>query len=423
MALAAVTNTDSDAVLRKTYAASIKSLLYGDDSRFLLGALKKTKGGGESFTVPVIYGGQPGRSKTWANANANKALSKKVKFSMDWTEDFAQAIVNNTAISLSQGPGGAVSLKMAEIQAATETLANSIEHSLIRSSYNEIGQIASITGGSNNIVTLVSRSDANIVDIGQSHVATASLSTGSLKAPTTPPVVSAVDRDAGTITYVASVIGGTPWAVGDYIVQAGDLITPGTPVSCFGIGAWLPLVAPSGIDIGGVDRSVQPQALAGVRLDGRGKSAKEQVFDLVTRVGDAGGKGDYILATNDFVGRLVKEIEGTTNYYKVPARDLDGEIAGIFYEAVIVAGPKGPLKVKGSPFMYSDRIFSLTMDTWEMRISGEGNSKDPIFNGTYCSTNSPMIDDPSSDSQIARLKALFLLVCNAPQKNGVTQIA
>jgi hypothetical protein len=76
---------------------------------------------------------------------------------MDWTEDFAQAIVNNTAISLSQGPGGAVSLKMAEIQAATETLANSIEHSLIRSGYNEIGQIASITGGSNNIVTLVSR--------------------------------------------------------------------------------------------------------------------------------------------------------------------------------------------------------------------------------------------------------------------------
>jgi hypothetical protein len=33
MALAAVTNTDSDAVLRKTYAASIKSLLYGDDDR------------------------------------------------------------------------------------------------------------------------------------------------------------------------------------------------------------------------------------------------------------------------------------------------------------------------------------------------------------------------------------------------------
>jgi hypothetical protein len=423
MALAAVTTTDSNAILRKTYADSVKTLLYGDDSRFLLGALKKTKGGGESFTVPVIYGGQPGRSKTWSNANANKGLAKKVKFSMDWTEDFALALVNNSAISLSQGVGGAVNLKMSEIKSATETLANSIEHSLIRSSYNEIGQIASITGGSNNIVTLVSRNDVNIVDIGQSHVATTSLSTGSLKAPTTPPVVASVDRDAGTITYQASVIGGTPWAVGDYIVQAGDLVTPGTPVSCFGIGAWLPLVAPSGIDIGGVDRSTAPQQLAGVRVDGRGKSAKDAVFDLVTRVGDAGGKGDYILATNDFVGRLVKEIEGQTVYQKVPARDVDGEIAGIFYETVVINGPKGPLKVKGSPFMYNDRVFSLTMDTWEMRISGEGNSKDPIFNATYCSTNAPMIDDPNGDNQIARLKALFLLVCNAPQKNGVTQIA
>jgi hypothetical protein len=422
MALPAVTNQDSDAVLRKTYANSIKSLLYGDDARFLLGAVKKTVGGGESFTVPVVYGGQPGRSKTFASALANRALAKKVKFSMDWTEDFVQAIVNNSAISLSKGVGAVVNLKMQEIQSATETLANSIEHSLIRSGYNEIGQILSITGGSNNIVTLASRTDANIVDPGQSHVAAVSLASASLKAPTTPPVVLSVDRDAGTITYVASVIGGTPWAVGDFIFQAGDKLDAGT-LSCFGLGAWFPLVAPSGADIGGVDRSVSPQALAGVRVDGRGKSAKEAVFDLVTRIGDAGGKGDVVLATNDFVGRVVKEIEGATSYYKMPAQDADGPIPGIFYETVLINGPKGPFKLKGSPFMYSDRIFGLTMDTLEMRIAPEGTSKDPIFNGTYNSTNSPMIDDPTTDSQIARLKALFLFVCNAPQKNGVSQIA
>jgi hypothetical protein len=422
MALPGISNQDSDAVLRKTYANSIKSLLYGDDSRFLLGAVKKTVGGGESFTVPVVYGGQPGRSKTFASALANRALSKKVKFSMDWTEDFVQAIVNNSMISLSKGVGAAVNLKIQEIASATETLANSIEHSLIRSGYNEIGQILSITGGSNNIVTLASRGDANFVDPGQSHVAAASLAAASLRAPTTPPVVQSVDRDAGTITYVASVIGGTPWAVGDFIFQTGDKIDAGT-LSCIGLGGWFPLVAPSGIDVGGVDRSVAPQALAGVRVDGRGKSAKEAVFDLVTRIGDAGGKGDLVIATNDFVGRLCKEIEGATTYYKMPAQDADGPIPGIFYETVLVNGPKGPFKVKGSPYMYSDRIFGLTMDTLEMRVAPEGTNKDPIFNGTYNSTNSPMIDDPSTDSQIARLKALFLFVCNAPQKNGVSQIA
>ena len=422
MALPIIANQDSDAILRKTYAASLKSLLYGDDSRFLLNTLKKTIGGGESFTVPVIYGGQPGRSKTFGTALANRALAKKVKFSMDWTEDFVQAIVNNSAISLSKGVGGAVNLKMSEIESATTTLANSIEHSLIRSGYNEIGQILTITGGSNNIVTLASRNDANIVDPLQSHVAAASLAGASLKAPTVPPIVQSVDRDAGTITYVASVLGGTPWAVGDFLFQAGDKVDAGT-LSCFGLGAWFPLVAPSGIDIGGVDRSVAPQALAGVRVDGRGKSAKEALFDLVTRVGDAGGKGDVVLATNDFVGRVCKEIEGATVYAKMPAQDADGPIAGIMYEAIQINGPKGPFKLKGSPFMYNDRIFALTMDTLEMRIAPEGTSKDPIFNGTYCSTNNPMIDDPTTDSQIARLKALFLLVCNAPQKNGVSQIA
>lgn len=417
MALPAVTNADSNAVLRKTYAASMKTLLYGDDNRFLLGAMKKTRGGGESFSVPLTYGGQPGRSKTWASANAFKGLSKKVKFQMEWTEDFAQAIVNNTAISLSKdGVGGVVNLKMAELANATETLANSIEHSLIRSGYNEIGQIAA-GGISGQVVTYASRVDTNFIDVGQSHTPFASLAAATTNRA--PAVVAAVDRDAGTVTYTGAL---TNWAPADFVFQTGDKIDANT-LSCIGLGGWFPLVAPTGADVGGVDRSVAAQQLAGVRMDGRGKSAKEAVFDLITRIGDAGGKGDTILATNDFVGRLVKEVEGTTVYEKVPAQDSDGPIAGIFYETIKINGPKGPFKLKGSPYMYADRIFGLTMDTLDMRIAPEGTNKDPIFNGTYCSTNSPMIDDPSSDSQIARLKALFLMVCNAPQKNGVCQIA
>jgi len=414
MALPAVTTADSNAVLRKTYASSMKTLLYGEENRFLLGAIKKTIGGGESFTVPVTYGGQPGRSKTWARASANKGLSKKVKFQMEWTEDFCQAVVNNSAISLSKGVGAVVNLKMAELANATETLANSIEHSLIRSGYNEIGQIAAINS---QVVTYASRVDVNFVDNGQVHTPFASLAASTTNRASA--TVSAYDRDAGTVTYTGAL---TNWTVGDFIFQDGDKVDAGT-LSCLGLGAWFPLVAPSGADIGGVDRSQAPQQLAGVRVDGRGKSAKEACFDLITRVGDAGGKGDVILATNDFVGRLVKEIEGQTEYEKMAAQDADGPIAGIFYETVKINGPKGPFRLKGSPYMYSDRIFALTMDSLEMRIAPEGTSKDPIFNGTYCSTNSPMIDDPASDSQIARLKALFLLVCNAPQRNGVCQIA
>ena len=416
MALPAVTTQDSNAVLRKTYANSIKSLLYGDDARFLLGAIKKTIGGGESFTVPVVYGGQPGRSKTFASALANRALAKKVKFQMEWTEDFVQAIVNNSAISLSKGVGAVVNLKMQEIQSATETLANSIEHSLIRSGYNEIGQIAA-GGISGQVVTFASRTDVNFIDVGQSHTPFASLAAASTTRAAA--VVASVDRDAGTVTYTGAL---TNWAPADFVFQTGDKIDANT-LSCIGLGGWFPLVAPVGIDVGGVDRSVAPQALAGVRVDGRGKSAKEAVFDLVTRIGDAGGKGDVVLATNDFVGRIVKEIEGATSYYKMPAQDADGPIPGIFYETVVINGPKGPFKLKGSPFMYSDRIFGLTMDSLEMRIAPEGTSKDPIFNGTYNTTNSPMIDDPSTDSQIARMKALFLFVVSAPQKNGVAQIA
>lgn len=426
MALPIISDANNNSLLRRTYADSVKTLLYGDEDRFLLGAIKKTVGGGESFEVPVIYGGTPGRSKSWDRANANKGLSKKVKFKMDWTEDFALAKVNNSAISLAKqtgpGKGAVVSLKMTELKVTTETLANSLEHSLIRSSYNEIGQILTITGGSNNIVTFANRNDTNFIDPGQSHVAAASLAAASLKAPTVPPIVAGVDRDAGTATYAASVLGGTPWAVGDFIFQDGDKVDA-NPLSCFGIGAWLPLVAPSGIDIGGIDRSVAVQQLAGVRVDGRGKSAKEAVFDLITRVGDAGGKPGVILATNDFVGRVVKEIEGATEYGKIQARDADGPIPGIFYTTVKFNGPKGPCEMKGHPYMYADRIFALTMDTWEIRVAPEGTNKDPIFNATYCSTAAPMLDDQASDSQIARIKALFLLVCNAPQKNGVAQIA
>ena len=415
MALPGITDPNSDALLKKTYASTMKSMLYGENKRFLLGAFKKTAGGGESFTVPVEYGGQPGRSATFANALANRSLSKRVKFSMDWTENHAQAIIRNTDIELSKGAGAVVALKMAEIKSSTQTLANSIEHALIRSGFNEIGQIAA-GGIAGQVITMASRTDTNIVDVSQVLVSANAINSASLNGG--PVVVSAVDRDAGTITVTGSL---ASWAAGNYIFQQGDQLGSATAINCIGVGGWIPLVAPAGIDVGGVDRSVAPQALAGVRVYGRGKSAKEAIFDLVTRVGDAGGSPDVLLCTNDFVGRLVKEVEGSTVYAKTEAQDLDGGV-GIFYESVVLHGPTGSLKVQGSPFMYADRIFALEMSSWEMRL-GNGVAKDPVYNNTYCSTSAPMIDDPSSDSQIARLKALFLLVCNAPQHNGVSQIA
>jgi hypothetical protein len=419
MALPGITDANTDAILKKTYASQMKSMLYSGQKRFLLGSIKKTIGGGESFTVPVEFGENPGRSITFANALANRGKTTKVKFSMDWTENHAQAIVRNTDVSLSKGIGGVVNLKMNEIKGATTTLANSVEKTLIKSGFNEYGQILTVAGA---VVTFASRGDTNAISPGQAHVAANAINAASLKAPTVPPVVLSVDRDAGVVTYTASVATGTAWANGDYVFQQGDQLGSATPTAVIGIGGWIPLVAPAGIDIGGVDRSVMPQQLAGIRLDGRGKSAKEAVFDLVTRVADAGGEPDVILASNDFVGRLVKEIEGTTTYMKTEATDAEGPV-GIFYESVQLMGPAGPLKVQGHPFMYSDRVFALTMESWEIKTAGEGGSKDIVYNNTWCSTSSPMIDDPSGDNQIARLKALLLLVCNAPSHNGVTQIA
>jgi hypothetical protein len=418
MALPGIADQNQDAILRKTYASQMKSMLYQGNKRFLLGSVKKTIGGGESFTIPIEFGGQPGRSATFSVALANRAVSKKVKFNLDWTENFVQAIVNNSMVSLSKGVGAVVNLKLNEIKAATTTLANAVEHSLIRSGFNEIGAIASVAGSAPGVYTMVNRSDTNIVDIGQVLVAANAINSASLNG--VAQVVTAVDRDAGTIT-TSSVT--TSIVAGNVLFQQGDQLGSATPLLCVGIGGWLPILAPAGVDVGGVDRSQAPQALAGVRMDGRGKSAKEAIFDLVTRVADAGGEPDVILCTNDFVGKLVKEIEGSTVYAKTMAKDSEGDVADIFYEAVVLHGPTGQLKVQGHPYMYADRIFALTMDSWEMKIAPEGTAKDPIFNGTYCSTNSPMIDDPSTDSQIARLKALFLFGCNAPQHNGVSQIA
>ena len=418
MALPGIADQNVDAILRKTYANQMKSMLYGGSKRYLLSTIKKTIGGGESFTIPIEFGGQPGRSATFANALANRAVSKKVKFNLDWTENFVQAIVNNSMVSLSKGVGAVVNLKMNEIKAATTTLANAVEHSLIRSGFNEIGTIASVAGSAPGVFTMVNRSDCNIVDVGQVLVAANAINSASLNG--VAQIVTAVDRDAGTIT-VSTVT--TSIVATNVLFQQGDQLGSATPLLCVGIGGWLPILAPSGVDVGGVDRSQAPQALAGVRVDGRGKSAREAIIDLVTRVGDAGGEPDVILCTNDFVGRLVKEVEGATVYAKTEARDSDGTVANIAYEHMVINGPMGPLKIVGHPFMYADRIFALELESWEMKIAPEGTSKDPIFNGTYCSTNSPMIDDPSTDSQIARLKALFLFGCNAPQHNGVSQIA
>src|SRR6202142_3744155 len=198
MSLPGIADQNQDAILRKTYASQMKSMLYQGNKRFLLGSVKKTIGGGESFTIPIEFGGQPGRSATFATALANRAVSKKVKFNLDWTENFVQAIVNNSMVSLSKGVGAVVNLKLNEIKAATTTLANAVEHSLIRSGYNEIGTIASVAGSAPGVYTMVTRADTNIVDIGQVLVAANAYTSASLNGA--PQTVTAVDRDAGTLT-------------------------------------------------------------------------------------------------------------------------------------------------------------------------------------------------------------------------------
>jgi hypothetical protein len=225
--------------------------------------------------------------------------------------------------------------------------------------------------------------------------------------------VIAINKSAGTVTVSATSGGsaGTPvgWVNNDFLLVQGD-----NNLKVKGLQAWLPFTAPtSGDNFFGVDRSVDPVALAGVRYDGSQQTIEEGLQDGLKEVSLYGdGSTDIVIMNPDSMTNLIKSLGSKVVYVDLQAN------AQIGFKGVMIEGPRGPVKVladRNCPALFA---YALQLDTWELGSVGDA----PMIL-TYDKEGLQMLRVSNADAAELRVGYYAQLHCNAPGYNGVIKLS
>lgn len=170
-----------------------------------------------------------------------------------------------------------------QIDGGFRTLTNNIAFELFGNGTGARAQIASgsNTSGSNYTVTISNAQQIVNFEVGMVLV-NFTISAGSISSvSSTQLTISSVNRATGVITGVLNSGTDSSWTTANkYLGVYGDIvsgtISTGTSLCLSGLGAWLPTTAPSsGDNFWGVDRSVDPTRLGGLRYDASAYTIEE----------------------------------------------------------------------------------------------------------------------------------------------------
>ena len=416
------------AALKELYTGDdyMKDLVYKKNPFLALVPKDESPSGfaGKYIPVPLVYGTPQGRSHTFSNAQNNQTAPQLASFFVYRISDYQLVTITNELLEATKDNAGAfVDEAKLNMDTGFRNISNNLAFSLFASGTASRGQIGTITeNGVTNAVTIV-LADANSVvqmEVGMYLVSTAT--DGGV--PSTDTVqLTAVNRTTGVLTGIASV---TPsntlsanWAANSFLVVQGDIpatgaLNTGSFLSVSGLASWFPVVAPTaGDNFWGVDRSVDPTRLAGVRFDGSSESIEEALIDLSSLIAREGGQPDMCFMNFTSYAALEKALGSKVQYVDVKHDEADIAFAGIRIHA-----PYGPITVIPDRSCPTKTAYLLSLETLKFRSLG----KAPHVL-TYGLEGLEGIRVGNADALEIRIGYYGNLVCNAPGWNGVCQLS
>lgn len=389
--------------------------------------------GGKTFPVPVMYDVGAGRSANLSNAQTYQTAPQTVEFQVTRVSNYSVATLTNDFLRASAAnigafmPGAELNVKSA-FRSASNDLAHDLygDGSGFRGSYGlGAGTIAS------GVITLDNLGMVYQFGVGMALVSysisglTPTQSTGAAIG-----YVIAVDTGLGTVTVSASQGGaaGTPasWSASfPNLAQIGDVnfisngLSSANMLKVAGMGAWIPSVAPGGSDnFFGVNRSVSPTKLAGLRFaGGAAESIQDALIDSVNQLAansSEAGDPDYIFMNPVSYQTLVKQLTSQANYVNVKHDEID-----ISFKALVLPTANGEIAILQDRNCPAQTAYIVTLKTWKLRSLG----KVPqflTFPGFYDQLGFPV---PGSDAVELRVGYYANLTCNAPGANAVVPLA
>jgi len=398
----------ANAALKELYDdQKIANLVYKNNP-FLAMVPKMEEFGGKYMPIPLIVNTSQGRSGTFSNAQTNQTAATVESFALTRVANYSIAQIDNQTMLASKTD------KMAFINGATvvidgaiRALTNSLATQLFRDGSGALSTIGNISGLTPGVVTLANASDVVNFEVNMTlrAVSPAGVDRGA------SGWVIAVNRTTGVVTVSATTMGSTAgnpagWQIGDSLVVQGD-----QGLALKGLAAWVPTTAPTtGDNFFGVDRSVDPTRLGGVRFNGTSQSIEEAVIDASLLVAREGGTPDVCIMNFASYAALEKSLGAKAQYIS-----FDGP-AKLYYPGILINGAAGQIKVFPDRSCPAKTAFLLQMDTWKLYSLGPAPHIAKYADGLE------MLRVYNSDAAELRVVSYANLGCNAPGFNAVVQL-
>jgi hypothetical protein len=386
--------------------------------------------GGKYFPIPVLSDTGAGRSANFGNAQSYQTAPVTVEFNVTRVQNYSLATLTGDFLRASaQNIGAFMPGAELNVKAAFQSIGNDLAHDVFSDGGGSRGTFGlgsgSITSG---VITLDSLSQVYQFAV---NMALVSYSIAGLT-PTQSTAaaigyVTAVDTSAGTVTVSATQGGaaGTPtnWSTTfPYLAQIGDVnfvsngLNSANMLKIAGFAAWVPLTTPGGSDnFFGVNRSVSPTKLAGLRFNGSGESIQDALIDGVNQLaanGNEAGDPDFIFINPVSYQTLVKQLTSQGVYQMIKAKI--NEDVSISFKALVLPTANGEIAILQDRNCQSQLAWIITLKTWKLRTLG----KCPQFltyPGFYDQLGIPV---PGSDAIQLQIGYYGNMTCNAPGSNA-----
>ena len=385
----------------------VQNMVYKDNP--LLAMMPKyTKFGGENMPIPLLSANPQRRSATFATGQAETSTSTLKQYVLTRVKDYSFASITGESIKATERDSDAF-LRYAtmEIDGALHSLTRSLAIAMYRDGGGSIGQLGVDPGTGAAVLTLSNEEDITNFEVGMS-LQVAGSATGSIRANFTVSgntgVISAIDRDAGTITLTANTHGDV--LINDFLFQKGDAQIGGaTALKVCGLEAWCPASAPGSGAFFGVNRTADVTRLGGNRFDGSALPIEEALIGGAARVAREGGRPDVCFVDFATFSNLEKALGSKVVYDEAKARDVD-----IGFAAISLRGPRGTIKIIPDQNCQPNVAWMLQLDTWSLNTLGEA----PMFLDL---DNNRMLRESAADAYEVRLGYYGNVACNAPGYN------
>jgi len=364
------------------------------------------QGGGQHWHQPVQYGLPGGGSSDFNTAlAASNNNSSYAGFDVTRKKHYRLGKVDNETIeATADGDVDAFEPAFDEFDRVIEAEGNYLEFRFFRTRGGYIGRMSN-TSFATAVMTLDDASgtwgvrQGDVLNLASTDGTSGSVRAGSL-------TVASVQRRAGTITMTGNISTGIAAAAADdYVFLAGDF-----GLAASGLMDWIPDSDPSATAFYGQDRSLEPEMLGGLRVDGSdGRPMHELLIDMCAEAENLGGEPSIVFANPRALGTLSKQLEG--KWVIVKGKGYGGAEAEIGYRGWQVNLGGHEVTIMSNRCCQVNRVWMLDMETWTMFSAG------PAPGFLQKKAGSIIKVSETSDAYEARVGEYYNFACKAPGFN------